>query len=51
MQMSYKGEILNPMLYDMIDRLDYSTGKYFDDGTEIMASTGCIVIRSVIVVA
>ena len=40
MQMSYKGEILNPMLYDMIDRLDYSTGKYFDDGTEIMASTG-----------
>lgn len=40
MQMSYKGENLNPMLYDMIDRLDYSTGKYFDDGTEIMASTG-----------
>lgn len=40
MQISYKGEILNPMLYDTIDRLDYSTGKYSDDGTEITLPTG-----------
>ncbi|WP_455585987.1 WG repeat-containing protein [Bacteroides sp.] len=40
MQVSYKGEILNPMLYDSIERLDYYTGKYLGDGTEISAPTG-----------
>lgn len=40
MQMSYRGEVLNPMLYDTIDRLDYYTGKYLDDGTEMQAPTG-----------
>lgn len=40
MQMSYQGEVLNPMLYDSIVRLDYSTGKYTDDGSEIVSPTG-----------
>lgn len=38
--LSYQGEVLNSCVYSSIVRLDYDTGKYTDDGTEISEPTG-----------
>lgn len=38
--LSYKGEVLTPCIYDNIVRLDYDTGRYTNDGTEISEPTG-----------
>lgn len=39
-QIAYTGEMLNPLLYYAVSRLDYGTGTYREDGSEILASTG-----------
>lgn len=39
-QIAYTGEVLNPLLYYVVHRLDYSTGTYREDGSEVLASSG-----------
>lgn len=39
-QIAYTGEVLNPLLYYTVNRLDYGTGTYREDGSEVLASTG-----------
>lgn len=39
-QIAYTGEVLNPLLYYSIVRLDYNTGTYREDGSEILSPTG-----------
>lgn len=44
-QISYTGEVLNPLLYYVVSRLDYGTGTYREDGSEVLASTGIYCYR------